>query len=91
MDLYKKCFIIYLVIINLLSIIITIKDKRSAIKQKWRVKENSLFLLSIFGGGIGMYITMHIIRHKTKHFKFMFGIPFIILLEAALFVGIYFW
>ena len=30
-----------------------------------------------------MYLTMHLIRHKTKHTSFMVGIPVIIILQAA--------
>jgi uncharacterized membrane protein YsdA (DUF1294 family) len=36
------------------------------------------------GGAIAMLLTMYAIRHKTKHIKFMLGIPLIILLQAAL-------
>ena len=30
-----------------------------------------------------MYITMVMIRHKTRHSKFMLGIPIIILFQAV--------
>ena len=33
-----------------------------------------------------MYAVMQIIRHKTKHKRFMIGIPLIILLQIALIV-----
>lgn len=33
-----------------------------------------------------MYITMQIIRHKTKKLKFMLGIPLIIVLQFLIFV-----
>jgi uncharacterized membrane protein YsdA (DUF1294 family) len=36
------------------------------------------------GGSVAMFITMQIIRHKTKHVKFMLGIPVIMVLQAAL-------
>ena len=31
-----------------------------------------------------MYITMLLIRHKTKHIKFMLGIPIIMVFQAVL-------
>jgi uncharacterized membrane protein YsdA (DUF1294 family) len=31
-----------------------------------------------------MYVTMRLIRHKTKHVSFMVGIPVIMILQAAL-------
>ena len=75
--------IIYLIVINLIAIIITIHDKNSAKKHKWRIKESILLIVSALGGSVAMYITMHIIHHKTKHLKFMLGIPLIFFAELA--------
>lgn len=77
---------IYLLFINIISVVLTVKDKRNAIKKKKRVKENTLMLLSLMGGGIVMYLTMVSIHHKTKHRKFMIGIPFIVILEVVFIV-----
>ena len=81
MEIYSQLLLIYLVLINLVSIIVTISDKYKAIKHKWRVPESTLLLLSLMGGSVAMYVTMLIIRHKTKHPKFMIGIPVIIVLQ----------
>ena len=40
-------------------------------------------LVSALGGSVTMYITMLIIRHKTRHIKFMLGIPVIIMIQLA--------
>lgn len=74
----------YILIINLISIIVTIHDKRCAVKNKWRTKESTLLLLAAVGGSVGMYITMQVIRHKTKHIKFMLGLPVIIVCQCVL-------
>ena len=77
---------IYLIVISLISIIVCIYDKVVSKKNKveLRVPERDLLLLSAFGGGIAMYITMLLIRHKTKHKKFMIGIPAIIIAQFAI-------
>ena len=77
---------IYLIVISLISIIVCIYDKKISRKNKveLRVPEKNLLLLSAFGGGIAMYITMLLIRHKTKHKKFMIGIPAIIIAQFAI-------
>lgn len=80
----NKYFIYYLVIINLISIIITIADKQKAKKHKWRIKENTLLLFSALGGSVGMFLTMRVIHHKTKHLKFMLGIPLIFVIQCVL-------
>ncbi|MBQ4105330.1 MAG: DUF1294 domain-containing protein [Clostridia bacterium] len=76
--------VLYLCIINVVSIVVTVYDKLAAIHSRWRVSEKALFILSAIGGSIGMYLTMLIIRHKTKHMRFMIGIPLIFILEISL-------
>ena len=77
---------IYLIVISLISIIVCIYDKVVSKKNKveLRVPERDLLLLSAFGGGVAMYITMLLIRHKTKHKKFMIGIPAIVIAQFAI-------
>ncbi len=76
----------YLVIISILSVLVCIYDKLASKtgKVKLRIPEKSLFIWSALGGGVAMFLTMLIIRHKTKHLSFMIGIPVIIILQAAL-------
>ena len=76
--------LIYFVIINIIAIIVTVYDKYCAVHNKWRVKESALLLVSVLGGSVSMYITMRLIRHKTKKSKFMLGIPLIIVLQFVI-------
>ncbi len=75
--------IIYLCIISLVAIFVTISDKRRAHLKKYRISEKTLLIISALGGSLAMYITMLAIRHKTKHIKFMAGIPLIMVLQAV--------
>ncbi|MBQ4119141.1 MAG: DUF1294 domain-containing protein [Clostridia bacterium] len=78
-----KYLLYYLAAISVVSVIVCIYDKIAA-KHKWqRTSENALLFLSVLGGALAMYITMRIIRHKTKHTKFMLGLPIIILVQIA--------
>lgn len=54
--------LIYLAVISLISVIVTVCDKYAARKRKSRVPENTLMLLSVLGGSVFMYLTMHLIR-----------------------------
>ena len=81
-------FYIYLAVINIIAIIITIYDKIQAVWQKWRIKEISLLMISALGGSVGMYITMLLIRHKTRKLKFMLGIPLIIVIQIAVYAAV---
>ena len=78
-----KIVLIYLAVISLVSVITTAWDKFCAKRDMWRVPEKTLIIMSILGGSVAMYVTMKTIRHKTKHPKFMVGIPVIIFLQVA--------
>ena len=82
---YYKYFLIYLGIISIISMVICCYDKIAAkYATRHRIREAPLFWLSIIGGSVAMLITMHTIRHKTRHKRFMIGIPVIIILQVAL-------
>lgn len=76
-----KYLYIYLAVINIFAIILTIYDKSAAVHDRWRVRERTLMLVSALGGSVGMFMTMLIIRHKTRKPLFMIGIPVIFILE----------
>ena len=78
--------IIYLVIINIIGFYIMWSDKRRAKWGKWRVPENTLFLITALGGGIGTIAGMYTFRHKTKKLKFTIALPAILILEIILVV-----
>ena len=77
--------LIYLAVISVISVIVCIYDKIAAkVAQRHRTREATLLILSALGGSVAMFLTMQIIRHKTKHLKFMLGIPAIIAVQIAL-------
>lgn len=84
MPLIAKLIIIYFCVISFVAVIMTLADKRAAKKGAWRIPEATLMTVGLFGGALAMYITMRAIRHKTRHMKFMVGLPFEIALHAAI-------
>ena len=83
-----KYIYIYLAVISFIAIVVTIADKSKAKHHKWRVPEAALLGISALGGSVAMFITMLIIRHKTKHVKFMLGIPLIIVAQVVIAVAV---
>ena len=70
--------------LSLVSFFVTVYDKWAAKHNpRHRTRENTLLFLSLIGGSVAMFATMLMIRHKTKHLKFMLGIPAIMILQAA--------
>ena len=80
-----KILLAYLAVISVISVVVCLYDKfASKHLPRHRTREATLLLLSALGGGVAMFVTMLIIRHKTKHLKFMLGIPLIIILHLVL-------
>ena len=77
-------FVLYLIIINITAIVVTAYDKLAAINGRRRTPEKTLLLISALGGAPAMYLTMLVIRHKTRKPLFMIGIPVIFILELAI-------
>ena len=76
-------FYAYLIVISIISVIVCLYDKFAAkVAKRHRTREAFLLLLSALGGSVAMFLIMLIIRHKTKHVKFMLGIPVIMVLQA---------
>lgn len=66
-----------------------IDKRRSKRKGARRIRESTLFLSALLGGGLGAFLGMWAFRHKTKHWYFVIGIPLILLAETALAVWLY--
>ena len=61
-------------------------DKFRARRHEWRVPERTLWLLAVLGGAAAMWMTFRLIRHKTRHRRFMWGLPLLMVAQAALLV-----
>ena len=85
-----KILSIYLLIVNAIGFILMLVDKIKAKKNLWRIPEATLFLVAAIGGSIGSLLGMYTFRHKTKHIKFILGMPLILaiqILAAVLILG----
>ena len=74
----------YCAAVSLLAAAVTILDKQKARRGEWRVSENALMLLAALGGSAAMLLVMLLIRHKTRHVKFLAGIPILMALQLPL-------
>lgn len=79
----------YLLMINLFTMYTFFLDKSKAKNKKWRIKERTLFLLSVFGGSIGAILGMKLFKHKTKHWYFKYGIPIILMMQVILVIYLF--
>ena len=79
----QHIILIYLTTINVATFFTFGIDKLKARRDKWRIRETALLLLAILGGSLGAWLGMKVWRHKTKHKKFKYGIPLILIVQIV--------
>lgn len=79
-----KVILLYLLIVNAAGFLVMTADKLYAKTNAWRVPENNLLGIAAVGGSIGVWIAMYTVRHKTKHKKFVIGVPLILVCQISL-------
>ncbi|WP_445612850.1 DUF1294 domain-containing protein [Geobacillus sp. YF-1] len=70
----------YAIAVNLLAFFAMGLDKYKARRHRFRIAEQTLWLLAWVGGAFGAMMGMYTFRHKTRHRRFRYGLP---LLAAA--------
>ena len=86
-----KYIIAFFSVVSVFSIVITVYDKLAAkILPTHRMPEAALMWIGAFGGAFAMYVMMQLIRHKTRHKKFMIGLPLLMVLHVIL-AGLVIW
>ena len=76
--------LIYVLVINIIGFLAMGIDKAKAKVGAWRIPEKTLLSMAVLGGAIGVWIGMETFRHKTKHWYFKYGMPFIFILQILL-------
>ena len=79
--------LVYFVSVNLIGFAFMGIDKYKAKKRAFRIPEATLFIVAIIGGSIGSLLGMYAFRHKTRHRRFTYGMPFILLVQIALIIA----
>ena len=78
-----KVILIYLLIMNAAGFLVMTADKLFAKSGAWRVPERNLLAIAAIGGSIGVWAAMYTVRHKTKHMKFVIGVPLILAIQIG--------
>ena len=78
-----KFLIIYLIAINVATLIAFGVDKINAVEHRGRIRIITLLGMAFAGGSIGGLIAMYAFRHKTKKDYFTVGIPLIMIMQAV--------
>ena len=76
--------LLFFILINFIAIILMKKDKEYAQTGARRVRESTLLIVALVGGGLGEYYAMYKYKHKTLHDKFLYGVPIAIMINTAM-------
>ena len=74
--------LIFLVILNIISMIFFGVDKMKSVRGGWRISELRLLLIALLGP-FGAYMGMLLFRHKTRKAKFLL-IPIFLFIQLYL-------
>lgn len=66
----NSMFIVYLVMINLISGITFAFDKRASIKNSRRIPEQVLHILEVLGGVFSILVLIYSLHHKSRKFSY---------------------
>ena len=78
-----RILLIYLAVVNMLTIIVFGVDKMNAKSNRQRVRIVTLLGLAFIGGSVGALIGMYGFHHKTKKAYFTVGVPLILLMQVV--------
>ncbi len=78
-------FLIYIVMINIKTFKLFLKDKAYAVEQRNRIREDKLLKYCFIGGALGGYLGMRAANHKTRKNKFRIGISIMLVMQGLLF------
>lgn len=81
---YLEYFFILFGIMTVVGFLAMALDKRRAVHGGWRIPERTLFLIAALGGALGVWLAMELVRHKSRHRKFVIGIPAILALQIII-------
>ena len=78
-----RILLIYLAVVNILTIIVFGVDKMNAKSNRQRARIVTLLGLAFIGGSVGALIGMYGFHHKTKKAYFTVGVPLILLMQVV--------
>ena len=76
------------VVMSLITAIAYKRDKMLAKRGLWRTKEKTLLILPWLMGGIGGFLGIYAVRHKTQHWYFPLNNMVALIVQASLFISL---
>lgn len=88
----KEIIVGTLVILEFIMSIVTLFaykiDKVKAKNGSYRIKEKTLLIMPWLMGGIGGFMGVYVVRHKTKHWYFVMNNVLALIFQFAIFASV---
>ena len=82
-----KYFILFVLVMNIITFFAFGIDKRKAVKGAWRISEATLLLMSLCFGSAGQLLGMKFFRHKThKWYFWLCGVVFFVIHAGLVYI-----
>lgn len=82
----QTVYVVYLILLNIISFWIYGYDKHCAVINSRRVSELTLLTLAFCGGSLGAFFAMRGFHHKTRHKKFQICVPLFMTIHILLLI-----
>ncbi len=70
--------------ISISTYLVMLIDKLQATHGDRRISERSLFLMTFFGGSLGMVLAMYTLRHKSRKLSFQLVVWLLVLIQIGI-------
>ncbi len=84
LNFFTQILLIYLALINLISFFFIGLDKMKAQLDHSRVRERTLWFLTLIGGSLGTLLGMRYFRHKTQKLSFQAVVAVILVIQILI-------
>lgn len=72
--------LVFFFVINVIAFFVMMIDKMQSRRGGGsRISEGLMFFMAVFFGSVGVYAGMFVLRHKTRKWYFIIGIPMLML------------
>ena len=82
----KPVLLCVIAVINVIGAILVVCDKSRSKRKKRRIREATLWWISLLGGATLVFVFMLLVRHKTNHLSYMLLLPLITAVQLCLLI-----
>lgn len=84
-------YLLFAAVVSVAAFVVYGIDKRRAQRNRRRIPERNLHLLSLLGGWPGAFVGQRVFRHKTQKLSFQIVFLLCVILHLVILVAVFYW